>query len=149
MRMEFRMRITTSMATVFLLVVFAGCVGRDGPERVIVSGTVTFNGKPIPNGKISFVPDPSINAPIAVAMITDGKYLADGHGGVPIGIHKVQIEAYYPVGQATPGAVLPPTVGVQGVGSQYLPARYNAKTSLQFTVESGKRELTQDFDLTD
>ena len=36
--------------------VFPGC-GSSGPERYDVSGTVTFNGKPIPAGQVFFTPD--------------------------------------------------------------------------------------------
>jgi hypothetical protein len=144
------MKTVVSLALVLMAASLVGCGGRQGPERVVVSGTVTFNGKPIPNGKISFLPDQTSNAPMAVALIADGNFVANSHGGVPVGSHKVQIEAYHPIsGPAKPGVSLPPTAGVQGVGPQYLPARYNAQTELRISIEPGKRELTKSFDLTD
>jgi hypothetical protein len=127
-----------------------GCGGNQGPERVIVSGTVTFGGKPIPNGKIWFLPDRTSNAPTAVALIADGNFVADSHGGVPVGTHKVQIEAYQTAsGRNKPGDAIPPTVGVQGVGPQYLPAKYNSNSQLTMTIQPGSRAITKNFDLTD
>ncbi len=70
-----------------------GC-GDRGPQRVIVSGRVTYNGKPISSGVILFVPLPSCPVPSAAAEITDGKYRVDARGGVPVGTHKIKIEGY-------------------------------------------------------
>lgn len=51
----------------------AGC---GGPARHAVTGTVTFAGRPVEYGAISFQPDASAGptAPTGYARITDGKY---------------------------------------------------------------------------
>jgi hypothetical protein len=137
-----------SVGCLLTAAILSGCSGDQGPQRAIVSGTVTFNGKPIANGRISFVPDRNTAAPTAVALIVDGKFVVDSRGGVPVGTHRVQIEAYRPVAGQT-GGVLPPTATVPGVGPQYLPAKYNANSQLTITIQSSDRAITKNFDLTD
>jgi hypothetical protein len=132
---------------------FSGCGGGNrGPERVAVSGTVTYHGKPIPDGTIRFVPLPAFPVPATSALIVDGKYKADGNGSVPVGTHKIEIEAYRKTKGASPlpaGKPLPPRYSGDSLREQYLPKRYNADSQLQITIEPGSREVTKDFDLTD
>jgi len=72
---------------------FAGC----GGERIYnVSGTVTFQGKPVPVGHIVFEPDASAgnSGPASYAQIKYGRYDtrgSDGRGSVG-GPHLVRIE---------------------------------------------------------
>jgi hypothetical protein len=123
----------------------SGCRGDRGPERVVVAGTVAYNGKPVDEGIIRFMPVSTSLVPAIGARIADGKYRVDGHGGAPVGTHKIQIEAYRLLSGA--GA---PQVGARGVPhDQYLPKRYNAQSQLQITIEPGSREITKNFDLTD
>lgn len=134
----------TAILTVSLLI---GC-GDAGPERVIVAGTVAFNGKPLPSGMILFVPTVDSSVPASGASIVDGRYKIDGRGGAAVGSYRVQIEAFREKSGNEP-AVVSRDVHRGKQIDQYLPARYNARTELQVTVESGKREFTRDFDLTD
>jgi hypothetical protein len=131
-------------------ILLSGCGGDRGPERVIVSGTVTYNGKPI-SGTIRFLPTADSAVPMAAASIIDGKYKVDLRGGVPVGTHKIAIDAYRaPAITATPGAVRLPTAGARGVpGEQYLPRRYNLDSTLKITIKPGSQEITKDFALTD
>jgi hypothetical protein len=126
----------------------AGC-GDRGPQRVAVSGTVTFNGKPLADGTIRFVPTATASSPVAGADIKDGKYTADIRGGVPVGTQRVEIEAYRVDPRATkPGMPAPPMArGVPRI--QYIPKRYNVDSQLSMTIEPGSKIITKDFDLTD
>jgi hypothetical protein len=88
--------------------------------------------------------------PMAGAEIKDGQYRVDGHGGVPVGTHKIEIEAYRadPTGQKTGN--LPPPMMARGVKRfQYLPSRYNFDSQMQITIEPGSPAMTKNFDLTD
>lgn len=126
----------------------AGC-RRSGPERAIVTGAVTYQGKPLPEGQIRFVPAPGTHAPTAGAFVIDGRYTADGKGGVPVGTHKVMIEAYRLVGPTQP-TDLPGQAPETAPGrQQILPSKYNAKTELEITIEPGARRITRNFELTD
>ena len=129
----------------------SGC-GRDrGPERVVVSGTVTYQGELIGEGCIRFMPTTESLVPMAGAWITDGKYKIAGRGGVPVGTHKVEIEGYRINMKALrPGQPVPQSAMEKGAPRvQYLPKRHNAESKLQFTIESGSRAITKNFALTD
>ena len=75
---------------------FVGC-GEAGNQ---VSGAVTFDGKPVPAGKVYFIPDESkgnSGAP-GYANIVDGKYdtSAAGGRGAPPGAVKIVVEGNDP-----------------------------------------------------
>ncbi len=58
-------------------VVFGGCGGSgDGVERFHVSGTVSYDGSPVPHGTILFTPDAAKgnSGPAGYSTIQDGSY---------------------------------------------------------------------------
>lgn len=126
----------------------AGC-RRDGPERAVVTGRVTYQGKPLAEGQIRFVPARGSEIPTAGAFVFDGRYTADGKGGVPVGTHKVMIEAYRIVGRAQPNEQIEQSLETAPARHQFLPPKYNAKTELEINIEPGAGRITRDFDLTD
>lgn len=133
------------------LMAWQGCGGQaGGPERVPVRGQVSYAGEPIQEGKIRFIPE---DGPVAVAEIRDGRYVADARGGVPVGRHRVVIEAYRPRAGAEPAtAELAEAIADIEEGEvpqeQFLPREYSgAQSTLELVVESGANAITQDFDL--
>lgn len=70
----------------FLLCGFAGCGGSDGVERFGVTGTVTFQGKPVPFGSVKLEPDRKKggSGPAGFAQIVNGKFdtAESGRGSV-------------------------------------------------------------------
>jgi hypothetical protein len=132
-----------SAALALALALAAGC-GKDGPERAVVRGRVTYQGQPVAHGHIRFLPEEGAIAPPTGAVITDGRYSADAQGGVPVGTHRVEIEAFRAApkpGDDVDVNVPPPP--------QYLPPRFNRASELQLTVPAGGGAITKDFDLTD
>lgn len=87
--------VIVALGTVGLL---SGCGGGDsGPERYELSGTVQFQGKPVPAGQIVFEPDSSkgSSGPQGVAEIRDGQYdTRNGGRGTIGGPHVVRITGY-------------------------------------------------------
>jgi hypothetical protein len=143
---SWRVSRTLLLMTFFL----AGCGGNRGPERVLVSGTVTYKGAPVNEGRIRFIPAAASEVPMSGAYIVEGKYQVDGRGGIPVGTHKVQIEGYRWTGAATPKN--PPQSAapdaIQGsVGSQFLPPKYNTETQLEITIPPGSGKIVKNFDL--
>ena len=132
-----------------LVVVAIGC-GR-APEAVVVTGSVTYQGRPIERGKIRFVPREASVTPISGAYISAGKYKVIAKGGVPYGTHKIMIVAHRPTASylRQHGPPTPETEWDQVPKEQYLPARYNAQTELEVTIESGSREVIKNFVLKD
>ena len=131
--------------TCFVLVGLAGCGGGDGPERVVVTGKVTFQGQPLANGEIRFVPTKGTEAPVSGASIAEGAYRADGLGGVPVGTHKVVIQGF----RAADTPVHDPIEGDYYPREQYLPTKYNDQTELEITVQPGSGTVTKDYELTE
>ncbi len=113
----------------------AGCGHGDGLMQI--GGGVTYDGQPVKNGTISFLP-PDGNGPTAAAIVTDGKYSVK----VAPGKKQVRIEGFKVVGQRhyVPNDPTSPMVDVQ---EQILPERYNAKSTL--TREIASHAATYDF----
>jgi hypothetical protein len=126
----------------FLLVVSALCAGcggqGSGPEKVVVEGRVTFDGTPIANGEVRFHPIEGTRGAVSGGPIRQGAYAAQGKGGVPVGRHRVEIQAFRP----SPGQEAHP----EGAPvEQYLPARFNESSTLTAEIIADTRTL--DFEL--
>ncbi len=76
-----------------VVVLLAGCGGSQGPVRYVVSGQVTYEGKPIPVGFIYFRPDVSRggSGPACGARIEQGAYQTPVGRGSVGGPHFVEI----------------------------------------------------------
>lgn len=134
-------------ALALLLAVCNGC-RRTGPERVIVSGTVSYRGEPIPKGTIRFIPGRNQQIPSAVARILDGKYSAGANGGVCVGNYRIEIEAHRTDPRYQTSAT-PTEAEAELPTQQYLPEKYNRQTQLEIAIEPGHRLLKRDFNLAD
>jgi len=89
---------TTALCVIAMAVTFVlgGCGSPNGPERYEVSGKATFNGQPIPAGKIMFAPDRSAEnkGPRGIARIENGQYKTLPGKGAVVGAQIVQIQGY-------------------------------------------------------
>ena len=113
-----------------LLCASIGCSAGDG--KIPVSGIVTFDGAPMPDGYVTFTPAEG-GTPEA-APIAAGKFEL----GVKPGAHRVEIEASHFVGEKNPIMGLQPR-------EQYVPARYNSETTLTSEVTAdGENAFTYD-----
>ncbi len=86
------------MRFVVLSCLICGCGGESGPPRFDLEGTVTYDGKPVPAGKIYFTPatsDPAVTDARGDADIIEGAFSTvqsgQGHLG---GRQTVRIEGY-------------------------------------------------------
>ena len=101
----------------------SGC-GPSVPPTYPVSGTITYDGKPVTDGDILFVPLDRSLGPDA-GKIDGGKYTLQAKAG------KCRVEI-------TALDIGPDTPIIQGspVASNYIPARYNSKTELIVEVSA-------------
>lgn len=107
-----------------LILLLSGCAG-SGPETCTVSGTVTFNGAPVPEGNVIFAPEDGQGVEDAGA-IRGGKYRLE----VKPGRKKVRIHATRPTGEVDKLMGMAPR-------QEYIPPRYNVHTELRAEVKPG------------
>ena len=125
----------------------AGC-NRGGEGLAVVKGKVNYNGKPVPNGTINFLPDDG-NKPSATGEIqADGSYalttFQSNHAseGAVIGKHKVVIVAMQDMASRLPEEriPLPPPI---------VPIKYTSPATSDLTATVEDKENQIDFDLQD
>ncbi|MCE9565430.1 MAG: hypothetical protein K8U57_25685 [Planctomycetes bacterium] len=126
----------TGAGFAFLLVMML-VVGCGGDEQFgELSGTITYDGKAIENGAITFYPE---HGPTAGSIITEGRYSTK----VSLGPAKVMISSSKVVGEKkvynTPDSPAMPLT------AEALPAKYNTATELRQDITPGKQ--TKDFNL--
>jgi hypothetical protein len=125
-------------ASVLLLIALCSGCSRGPKDRVLVTGEVTYGGAPVEDGLIRFQPIGNTVGNISVAMIVDGKYRAEGMGGVPRGSHRVDIRAFDPsTRSAGPGPSR----------AQLLPDKYNKQSQLTVELTGDAIQVVQDFHL--
>ena len=76
-----------------------GCGHGSSLDRRVIHGNVTCGGESVPRGFVRFVPIEGTNGPTTAARIVNGQYRADNRGGVPLGKHRVEIQAQRPTGE--------------------------------------------------
>lgn len=76
------------------LMLCTGCFGQKGLETAPVTGVVTYNGKPLPYGRVSF--RPQAGSPATGDIQSDGSFSLSTYGngdGAIVGTHQVSITA--------------------------------------------------------
>lgn len=132
------------MAT--LVCVLAGCGGR-GVELIQVSGTVTFDGKPVPAAGTLYFRPVEVNGgtpirPASVPFDALGRYVAytfpEAPGLIP-GRYHVRVECWK----------VPPSEETSGAGQSYLPGRALAADAapLEFNLPPGSATQVWNVDL--
>lgn len=123
-----------------VLFVCGGC-GDVEPVGNSVSGTVTFQGKPLDQGSIEFAPAASQDT-MTGAPITNGQYSVSAENGLKPGPYQVRITSSTG-GQASTDAM---PGEVTEVPKQRIPSQFNSQTTLKADVtESGENRF--DFDI--
>jgi hypothetical protein len=118
---------------VLLLFVGQGCVAEN--SRQPVSGVVTFQGKPLDNGTITFLSTGSNAGPVCGAPVVGGRFTVPAEQGLAPGTYKVTISAPEPGGTLTPEQK---AAGASANAKESLPAKYNDASELTATVDAGK-----------
>jgi hypothetical protein len=131
------LRSSVWLGSIFTALVCCGCSGSDAPPTALVQGTVTMNGKPLPNIGVVFFPTGA--GPLASGNTNDqGQFeltTVKPKDGAVIGQHRVAFGA------------------AEESESEYarksLPARYGSPETSQITAEVVAGEVNQfSFELT-
>ena len=121
------------LASLLALPLTAGCGLVAEKKTTAVSGNITWNGAPLPDGDILFRPDDPAKVPDA-GIIVDGVFEMQAKPGTNL----VEIRACRP-------SKFDPVMG-STAPEPYIPAKYNAKTTLKVEVVPGGAN-TYTFDL--
>ncbi|WP_143206509.1 hypothetical protein [Singulisphaera sp. GP187] len=126
-----------------MLILACGC--GTGPKTLRVSGKVTYDGKPLEDGSIVFVPIENDKAPGAGGTITAGTYDIPASSGPLQGVkYRVEISAMRKTGRKLPNIMTPDSPSIEEV-ENYIPSIYNGQSTLQTTVlpeNAGKQDFT-------
>lgn len=117
--------------------VFAGC--STAPPTGTVSGEVTFDGQPIKDGRIAFIPVDG-QGQTGGAAIKDGKFEAKD---VPVAKMKVEINGNRLTGRKIK-AYDTPESPVSDEIVELVPARYNINSELTLDVKKGSQTVKYD-----
>jgi hypothetical protein len=136
--MPYRLR---SLLLTIVFVAVAGCGGSNLPDLGQVSGTVTFEGKPLSGALVEFVPENG--RPSFAETASDGtyslNYLPDAPGAV-VGKHLVRITQNPVTGEVGDNEKVEKKLDP-------IPMKYNKNTILEAEVTSGSNVV--DFELTE
>jgi len=131
------MRIATRWMIASLVLVLSaafGCGGKDPHGRQALSGTVTFQGQPLDQGIIEFLPSDPGSGFRARAMIRDGKYELPREQGLPAGTYRVLITSAEPDENEAPAG--PPGLEMPPLGRERIPAEYNRDSRTTIEVQA-------------
>lgn len=128
-------------SVLFMLLGFAGCWGSDAPELADVWGTVTLDGKPLPNAALEFQPQDGTGTYSSAMTDENGYYeliYSRTDDGAMIGTHSVSI--------TTSLMLRDRGDGISGRAPELVPPRYNRETELTAVVERGGTEINFDLE---
>jgi hypothetical protein len=139
-----RVRLVLAALTLLFAVVFLSGCGSAGPSA---EGTVTFDGRPVDGGTISFFPvggeGPQGKRRNASGEIKGGRYSVDCTRNLQPGQYRVAVYWYKKTGRQIPSSDPPHKVAET---KQILPRKYNAQSRMTVDVKPGAN--TFDYPLT-
>ena len=133
-----RTQLCGALLLLVALGLISGCGASDAQARYKVTGLVTFDGKPIPEGDILFLPEGD-GRPDG-GRITAGQYDVE----LTAGPKRVEIRASRENPAKLIDSMLEPGKKVPA-REDYIPEKYNAKSELKADIVDGPGEY--DFDL--
>ena len=120
-----------------------GLAGCSAGNSCSVSGQVTFDGQPLPEGNIKFDPSGDSAGAAGSAKIQDGRYEIPLDAGMQAGKFLVSVTANKKTGRTV--KQFDSTTATMDEIVQYIPDRYNVQSQLQVDLNSGENQ--QNFQL--
>lgn len=122
------------------IVSLSGCNSGDGIERVPLYGSARYQGAPIEDGQIRFVPHDGQGVPLTITTIQAGSYDTSQFGGIPVAKYRVEIQSFDPSTPAPMGPGAPPR-------TQLLPKEFNEQSTLELDVGPEQANGQYNFEL--
>jgi hypothetical protein len=126
----------------FPILLSIGCGGRHD-NRTSIGGEGTLDGKPIPQGSITFLPMHGVQGSRTSGSIIDGRYRISREAGPAVGWNRVEINASRKTGKMI--EMPPPWKGPVEETVEAVAPRYNSESTLKFEAKPG--ENTADFEV--
>ena len=129
------------LAGAFLALLFLSLASGCGSSGAPIEGTVTYDGKPVPAGAISFIAGDAKSGGSGGGAIVNGRYQIPPEVGIKPGTYRIEIRWAKPTGKqfkSESGDML-------DVTEEGLPEKYNTKSELTKEVKSGPNKI--DFEL--
>ena len=142
-RNVFLRRAGVALVAVAIVLASGGC-GRD-TERLPLAGTVSWQGRPIQNGSIVFVPTAGHRGPKIGAKIVDGGYEIEAHRGATPGAYRVEVRSEAGEYPHSPTDAQPRARKVAPRLLLIIPPEYNAQSRV--TVAVSAERTTFNFEL--
>ena len=79
------------------------CGCQKGIPTKVIHGTVTYDGQKVPEGTVRFMPIDGTLGPASTSTIVNGEYRVEGRGGVPLGKHRIEVDARKKTGRKIMG----------------------------------------------
>src|SRR4051794_27211329 len=130
-----------SLCLLAALVVLPGCYQDTGPRTMGVWGDVSFDGKPVDDGTITF--ESTDDSAPAQAQIKGGHFDLPAESGPLAGkTFVIRINAVTKTGQTVPNT-MPIGGPTMDVMAETIPVQFNAKSSIKKTIspEADKNEF--------
>ncbi|MDR3632587.1 MAG: hypothetical protein P4L84_02055 [Isosphaeraceae bacterium] len=126
-----------------LLLTFAGCgEEQDGQPREAVSGTVSLDGQPLPDGMIQWIPSTAREGSVGGAAVKDGKFSIVRQEGLAPGAYRVVINSAAAGGATAPAPDEPPgLLNGPSTSKDVIPPQYNTKSTLKAEIKAGVPNL--------
>ena len=83
-----------------LVIGLSACVGCGDDGKYKVSGSVTYDGNPIPTGEIRFTPNIRNQGPPVLAFIKEGKYETPKDKGLVGGSYQLRVSGFAAAGNS-------------------------------------------------
>jgi len=111
--------------------------GCGGNGEVTLEGEVTYDGKPVPAGAISFLVSDAKGGGSGGGTILDGKYRVTSEAGLKPGTYRVEIRWAKPTGKK----MKTEANEMLDITEEGLPEKYNTKSELTKEVKSGSNKI--------
>ncbi|WP_196782267.1 hypothetical protein [Bremerella volcania] len=115
------------------LMLCSGCFGEKGLETAPVTGVVTYNGKPLPYGRVSF--RPQAGSPATGEIQSDGSFSLSTYGngdGAIVGKHQIAVTAT----EADAGTMAETAANTEmAVPKSMIPKKYTSFSTSELTAE--------------
>jgi hypothetical protein len=119
------------------LALFATLGCSSGPKRGAIAGNVTIAGKPLPSGRILFVPAAPLEGPAVSAVIAGGAYELPRNEGPLVGPHRVEVEADPDLGFALDDEQAYAARGRRPLPPGPIPPAFNRQSQLAVDIQPG------------